>query len=394
MSSLTLRVFVLACLTLWAALVNAADPPAAERGVERLAPEQRLLLQSLACLGTQRAEGVAGLVLLTGSPHPAAPDPFGRFLPPHRLRACALFLAAQVLDLSHPAGAYTLIGADRSYAAWQEAMHDPGQVAPAATPKSAKRKREIDPRADPVMLQNVTDRTEVLPAKVNWDEHSAYHYLIIHARDVGTFAPDALRKLARHDIFYIHMFEDAPRYRGEIVHLEGTLRRLIPLSTPDLENDGVKEIYEGWMYVGNNTLCVITSELPPGLEPGEKLNKQVTFDGYFFKRYRYPTAETDQNNHRVRRDAPLLVGYKLNLVESTFSSEATTLSGNVVASIMAIIGAVVALAVLLGWWFRRGDRMVHSRVMAARHATFIEPAADSGTADFPPTRLDAPEADN
>jgi hypothetical protein len=74
-----------------------------------------------------------------------------------------------------------------------------------------------------------------------------------------------------------------------------------------LLNDGIKLLYEGWIFPesedgGANPYCVIFTELPKDVELGERVSYRVVCDAYFFKIYRYK-AGADKT-----RDAPLLIG--------------------------------------------------------------------------------------
>jgi hypothetical protein len=85
------------------------------------------------------------------------------------------------------------------------------------------------------------------------------------------------------------------------------LRRLIKMdATKGLVNDGIKVLYEGWIFpeneeAGTDPYCVIFTEIPKGVDLGEKTYYRVTCDAYFFKVYRYKASDKMHN-------APLLIG--------------------------------------------------------------------------------------
>ncbi|MBY0522149.1 MAG: hypothetical protein K2R98_02050 [Gemmataceae bacterium] len=167
----------------------------------------------------------------------------------------------------------------------------------------AQDKKEKKPEIDKDQLAGVEDRKPVLSADDNAKEYRAYCYLVLHASEVPV---DALAKVARKNVTYAQLYEDPGKYRGEPIHIAGRLRRLVKMDAPKgLANDGIKTLYEGWIFPeddGTNPYAVIFTELPNGVETGEKTFYRVTCDAYFFKRYRYKSVNNDT------RDAPLLIG--------------------------------------------------------------------------------------
>src|SRR5207302_5396320 len=115
----------------------------------------------------------------------------------------------------------------------------------------------------------------------------------------------ALARGARRDVTYAHLWEEPGKHRGQIIHVEGRLRRLRKFDASRIAvKEGVPVLYEAWVFEEqyyHNPYCVIVSELPRGLRVGDKLDDRAGFDGYFFKRYRYQAGDTV-------RDAPLLIG--------------------------------------------------------------------------------------
>lgn len=166
----------------------------------------------------------------------------------------------------------------------------------------AKKDRPV--AADKDLLAGVEDKKPVQGAAENKNEYTAYCYLVLHAQEAPAAA---LAKAARKDVSYAKLMEDPAKYRGEPLALKGRLRRLVKMDAPKgLVNDGIKSLYEGWIFAedeeGANPYCVIFTEVPQGVELGEKTYYRVTCDAYFFKRYRYKSV----NN--TTRDAPLLIG--------------------------------------------------------------------------------------
>src|SRR5205814_1139288 len=89
-------------------------------------------------------------------------------------------------------------------------------------------------------------------------------------------------------------------HRGVVVHLEGDLRRLRRYDPPLMAQlNGIDNLYEGWVFEkdSGDPWCIVFPELPttnagePPLEVGERLNRPISFDGYFFKAYGYNNQE-------------------------------------------------------------------------------------------------------
>jgi hypothetical protein len=192
----------------------------------------------------------------------------------------------------------------------------------------------------------------------------------------------AFRRAARHDLSYANLFNEPEKYRGEVVHLRGRLLRLIRFSPPlDAAGMGVNDYFEAWIINdgnGNNPYCAVCVELPPGLQPAEKIRGvEVAFDGYFYKRFRYKAADSVRPNEY--RDAPLLIGHGLTVLGGTASEEerpAQTWGHDLMKVFVGAIIAVLAGIIGLTFWFRYADRRVHRRLRAAREADLVLPEPD------------------
>jgi hypothetical protein len=221
------------------------------------------------------------------------------------------------------------------------------------------------PPAEAELVAGVDDRAPVRGAAENAYEARAYNYLLTEAR---RHSAESFAASARHDLTYAHLFEQPADYRGQVVHVAGRLRRLRKFDPPRaVAAEGVPALYEAWVFdanYGSNPYCIVTSELPPGLEPGEKLDRQVAFDGYFFKRYRYDAGDG-------KRDAPLFLGHTLRLNEAPVVPASPFSFGN--AFLPTFLGFLLTIglaALAVSLWFRRGDRQVRGRVAAVLRPTF------------------------
>lgn len=214
---------------------------------------------------------------------------------------------------------------------------------------------------DKDLMDGVEDRAPIRNAEENYAENRAYNYLLVHARN---FSPAQLREQARADLTFVHLWEEPAKYRGQLVLLKGRLRRLLRLDpTPLAAKEGVPNIYEGWLYAdGNftNPFCILASEIGPGLQPGQKIDREVIFAGYFFKRYRYPAGDG-------WRDAPLLIGRSIELTQEAPEPVPSLLGSVYLPAIFAILGVTLILALGLAWRLRSSDRKVRERLEQIRN---------------------------
>jgi hypothetical protein len=209
----------------------------------------------------------------------------------------------------------------------------------------------------------IEDRRPVASRQENSSEYDAYNYVLIQAHQISS---PVLARGARHDLTFAHLFEEPEKYRGEIVHVEGKLTRLRRFDPPPrAKAEGVAHLYEGWLFdtsaYGAHPMCLVFSELPPGMAVGDKVDYRVAFDGYFFKRYRYRAADR-------WRDTPLLIGHVPTLLQPpmTVAEEGLSHGTSLVMGFLGLLAGTFVLALGLAWWYQRGDRQIRARLDEAR----------------------------
>jgi hypothetical protein len=203
-------------------------------------------------------------------------------------------------------------------------------------------------------------------------------------------SPAAFRQAARRDLTYAQVFAEPHLYRGEVIHIEGRLKRLSRLEPPiEAKAQGVTDLYEAWIFndvYGMNPFCALFTQLPMGLSDlvGEKKIQgfvEVAFDGYFYKKFRYKAADSREH---TARDAPVFIGRTLtvrSLPEPTPAAP-DEMSSQVLTLFLGIVAFTVVVVAALTWWFRRSDERVRRRLQAGRYREFVPPPPEDGVGDF------------
>ena len=137
---------------------------------------------------------------------------------------------------------------------------------------------------NPKYLDHVTDSASL----ENQGEMGAraYYEAVVKSSltSLGAFANSADSSVS-----YANLFSEPVQFRGKVIHYEGIVRLIRHMNPPAMVlAKGVEDLYECWLYGKedgyNHPVCLVCTELPRGVSPGEKLNLQASFDAYFFMR--------------------------------------------------------------------------------------------------------------
>lgn len=170
------------------------------------------------------------------------------------------------------------------------------------------------------------------------------------------------------------LFNDAANQVGELIALEGVVRRVTPIDGKDFR------YYELDLFTDdsqNNPIVVVVRELPPGFPIGDRLHEPVRVAGWFFKvwsfeshRAKLPAApDGSPTPKNLRQFAPLVIARSpVPLQSATASSSAY--AGPIAT---ALFLALLALIWAGGWWIFREDRRF-SRTLAKQYSL---PAGES-----------------
>ncbi|MCX7423061.1 MAG: hypothetical protein NT013_26490 [Planctomycetia bacterium] len=203
--------------------------------------------------------------------------------------------------------------------------------------------RELNSHNSLASLASVSDNAFGIPQA----EQAAYESLLKHASNVEE--PD-LERLAQRGVPFAVLMLEPDRFRGELITIEGDLRRLNHITNAD--NDANKlEAYEAWIFTtdsGLNPYRVVCNLLPPGIPFGDQLKPaiRVRATGYFFKRYSYATT----GNYHT---APLLLAKTLS---RTVSSKTVIQSPNHRAKTLTAVEVGVLMVLSLGFMIVGGFR--------------------------------------
>jgi hypothetical protein len=198
------------------------------------------------------------------------------------------------------------------------------------------------------------------------DEERAFNYVLSFAHRQPA---ERLRKYSFKGVPLENLFRDVLRdeYLRELIHMEGRLSLILPMKPTDDLRDltGIERLYEAWVVPpgSDKLVCVVVSELPEGVQPGENQNVRVAFDAYYFKLWHYETRKVkdpakDPDRHEWRR-APLFLGKTFQVTGPAVTDEPTYTP----AVLYGLVGGLAALGLAglgITLWFRRGDRNIRA----------------------------------
>ena len=256
-------------------------------------------------------------------------------------------------------------------------------------------------------LERVKDEKPISGPSIDDLEASAYYEFVLMAYQTSALA---FAQSARKDLTFSDLMTKPRTNRGEVVEIKGRLRRLRKITPPvALLSVGISELYEGWVFqemYGPNPVCILFTQLPDNIQPFEKDDFLIEFQGYFFKKYRYKTANSGSEN--PWKDTPLVIGKTLNVTRGSFASseEGSTWAKGLLP--LFTVSSLIVLTGIIGLiiWFLRGDQKTSNRLRNRRlevdpifkdYSTTIGnqidisasklPENDSGNSKFPGYRI-------
>jgi hypothetical protein len=155
---------------------------------------------------------------------------------------------------------------------------------------------------------------------------------------------DDLKRQPFHEISFNDLVQYPKKYRGELVRVELSIRKVSTREVEDLAHRP-RKLYELWGWPTNSSgwfYDILTPELPPGFPIGDNVDAAVTAYGYFFKLQGYQPANAKPNVWPLA--APLLVGRVSPMLTAAAPSPETGIAG-----IVLIVGCAIVVAVVVGW---------------------------------------------
>jgi hypothetical protein len=207
-------------------------------------------------------------------------------------------------------------------------------------------------------------------------EQQAYDYVLHFASRQPL---ERLKKYAIKDVPVENLYRKIRQdYLRELIHVEGKLALVQAMKPTDelRELAEIDQLYEVWVFPrGTNKLfCVVVSELPPGIKPGEDFETWVSFDAYFFKLWHYESRRRKDDapdpDKRQWERAPLFLGKTVEVIAPATTE--STYSPAMLYWLLGGLGALGVTALLIAMWFRKGDQHVreHARHKIEAQASF------------------------
>lgn len=242
------------------------------------------------------------------------------------------------------------------------------------------------PTLDKALLNEVKDGrvfptiSGLLKSEVPKDIDAAYrlfNQMLVNGFEVPL---EAFKKSGEENAYvtYSHLMSPrgAARYRGEVVRVQGRMMKLRKYDvTEAAKGHGFKFMYEAWIFgptPGANPFCVFFPIAPAGIEPAEKMDRKVTFYGYFLTDFKY------DSEGGVKVETPLLVGPTVIATEAVAAPvERETPYAFMV--LLVVVGGLVVVTIvvfLMNMWFRMGDSNVDRTIRDIQEKNRPVPFAD------------------
>ena len=206
----------------------------------------------------------------------------------------------------------------------------------------------------------IADPTVGYAAKM---ESKAYDLILAHAHQQPV---ERLRRYSVKNVPFDNLFRPIKQdYLRELLHFEGRLALVLAMKpTDELKSlDGVEQLYEAWITPrgSRHFACLVVTELPPGITPGENQTANVAFDAYYFKLFHYESREAKDRADPDKKQwhkAPMFLG---RTFDATAPDEpAATYSPMMLAVVVSGLVALGLVALGMGLWLRRGDRRIQA----------------------------------
>jgi hypothetical protein len=170
------------------------------------------------------------------------------------------------------------------------------------------------------------------------------------------------------------LFNDASNQVGELVSLEGTVRRVTPIDI-DSSTGGSFRYYELDLFTDdsqNNPIVFCVRELPPGFPIGDNLHEPVRIAGFFFKSWSFRSRRANfaaadgepPADAEMQQFAPLVIGRSPLVLEPADGTGRHFIGIVAAGMFLLLLGGIWAA----GWWMARADRRFVRGTLAERYS--------------------------
>lgn len=179
--------------------------------------------------------------------------------------------------------------------------------------------------ATTAQFRAIEDENPLRSERENADEYRSWNDVLQHARQfpVAELEKVAERHLTSEDLIQ----ESRSNFKLKPIRFEGQLKAVQRLDpTKALKELGFKDTYQATLTPTDeplaHELCIVFSDLPPGIENIEQLkDRWVSFAGYFFKVIREEPANSKLVPPSEWKKLPLLIGQSVTLLPGPTAPE-------------------------------------------------------------------------
>lgn len=191
---------------------------------------------------------------------------------------------------------------------------------------------------DPAEIEGFKEERQAITdqAPMAMEEMPAYWRMIKWAYAI----PGAeLRKQARTDLLFTHLFQASEQNRGQLVDVRLHVRRMAQHTAPK-NSASVTTVYEAWGPTEDSQTfpyCVVFVDLPPGMKVQTDAFFDARFVGFYLKKLAYKDPLGND------RSAPLLIGRVV--YDDVIAVQSQPASGGL--TVPWVVGLVLSLVLIV-----------------------------------------------
>jgi hypothetical protein len=253
------------------------------------------------------------------------------------------------------------------------AVGDPARTTATAEPRASATPVWL-PQLDRSLLATVRDDTYF-----RTEERPAWFHLLQLLRDTPL---PVLAAASNGPTTYMQLDRQTAAYRGQIVDLQGTVRRIVQVAAPP-NSIGIERYFQCWLFPDERLLApivVYVLDLPRDVHPGMSVEVPVSLHGFVYKRWPFQSGEG-------LTVAPVVLARQMQTLAAPAASATNVARTRHRLSPPLIVGgAAVAAIAAAGWiaYFSSRDRRRQD------NAPVVEPIGPPPEFDHAPTNDEPP----